>query len=210
MRAVFERVVEADAMEKGHGGQSHAVGALQTIFVDAAEHLLNTQLRTQWLEEGGSDTLDDLNDRGSAANPPSRGEQQRYLAEEFVALRYVGLIHYESAQLKNLVVLLSFGFVLALAAVGSYPFLSRRECVWSLAGVFLVFGVGIILSFAQMDRDSILSRLSGTEPGKLDRDFYFRVISYGALPLLALLASQFPSIGRFLFSWLEPGLNALH
>jgi hypothetical protein len=66
------------------------------------------------------------------------------------------------------------------------------------------------MSFAQMDRDAILSRLSGTEPGKLDRDFYYRVVSYGALPLLALLASQFPSIGRFLFSWLQPGLNALH
>jgi hypothetical protein len=36
------------------------------------------------------------------------------------------------------------------------------------------------------------------------------VASYGALPLLALLASQFPSVGRLLFSWLEPALSALH
>jgi len=210
MKAVFERVVEADATEHADNGQSYTVGALQGIFVDASEHLLNIRLRPQWEEEGGSDTLDDLNERGSAKDAPSRDEEERYLAEEFVALRYVGLIHYESAQLKNLVVLLSAGFVLALAAVGSYPFLSRRECVWTLAGVFLVFGVGIVMSFAQMDRDSILSRLSGTESGKLDRDFYLRVVSYGALPLLALLASQFPSFGRFLFSWVEPGLNALH
>jgi hypothetical protein len=85
-----------------------------------------------------------------------------------------------------------------------------RECVWTLAAVFVIFGAAIIVSFAQMDRDAIMSRLSGTDAGKLDWSFYFRVVSFGGLPLLALLASQFPSFGRSLFSWLEPALNALH
>jgi hypothetical protein len=122
----------------------------------------------------------------------------------------VGLIHYESAQLKNLVALLGIGFVLAVLAVGSYPFLAARQCVWSLAAIFVVFGTAIIISFAQMDRDAILSRLNGTVAGKLDWSFYLRVLSYGGLPLLTLLASQFPSLGRSLSAWLEPALNALH
>jgi hypothetical protein len=112
--------------------------------------------------------------------------------------------------MKNLAVLLAVGFMLALGSVGSYPFLAGRECVWTLAAVFVIFGAAIIVSFAQMDRDAIMSRLSGTDAGKLDWSFYLRVLSFGGLPLLALLASQFPSFGRSLFSWLEPALNALH
>jgi hypothetical protein len=61
-----------------------------------------------------------------------------------------------------------------------------------------------------MARDAILSRLSGTDAGKLDISFYLRVLSYGALPVLALLASQYPSVGRSLVSWLQPALNAMH
>jgi hypothetical protein len=37
-----------------------------------------------------------------------------------------------------------------------------------------------------------------------------RLVSYGALPLLTVLASQFPAIGRFLFSWVQPAIEALH
>lgn len=127
-----------------------------------------------------------------------------------MALRYVGLIHYESAQLKNIVVLLVVAFVLALASIGSYPFLGGRLLVWTMAAVFVFFGAGIINSFAQMARDAILSRLSGTDAGKLDLGFYLRVLSYGALPVLALLASQFPSLGRSRVSWVQPALNAMH
>jgi hypothetical protein len=43
--------------------------------------------------------------------------------------------------------------------------------------VFVFFGAGIIASFAQMARDAILSRLSGTDAGKLDPSFYLRVLS---------------------------------
>jgi hypothetical protein len=36
-----------------------------------------------------------------------------------------------------------------------------------------------------------------------------RVITYGALPVLTVLGTQFPSIGRFLTSWAEPALESL-
>jgi hypothetical protein len=210
MTLAFERVVESDDGEAARDEHVERVAALQSIFLRTAEDLLEHRLKDRWALEGGSDTWDTMAKESPTPNlPPTEGKCD-LLAEEFVALRYVGLIHYQSAQMKNLVLLLSVGFVLALAAVASYPFLAERECIWSLAGVFVIFGAGIILSFAQMDRDAILSRLSRTDPGKLDLSFYLRVGSYGALPLLALLASQFPSIGRFLFAWVQPTLNALH
>jgi hypothetical protein len=209
MDAAFQRVVETNADVTRRTERSGAVRALQEIFIQAAESLLKERLRDGWVRNGGSDSLAAMAEPLPAEDSPNTDLKCKLLAEEFVALRFVGLIHFESAQLKNLVVLLSAGFILALAAIGSYPFLAGRQCVWSLAGVFVVFGVGIILTFAQMDRDAMLSRLGGTDPGKLDGKFYVRVAAYGALPLLALMASQFPSIGQFLLSWLAPALSAL-
>jgi hypothetical protein len=206
MTRTFRRVIALDNDARKLQQQSYAVRILQHRFVRAADALL-TKLAPAWALEGGTDTL-------PAAEPLKPTDPAhancRSVAEEFVALRYISLINFESAQLKNLVVLLSLGFVLSLAALAAYPFLAGRAGVWALAGVFVVFGAAIVASFAQMDRDAILSKLANGSPGKLDWSFYIRVASYGALPLLALLASQFPSVGRLLFSWLEPALSALH
>jgi hypothetical protein len=206
MTRTFRRVIAFENDARKVQQQSYAVRILQRRFVRAADALL-TKLAPDWALEGGSDTLPAADPCG---RPDAADADCRSLAEEFVALRYISLINFESAQLKNLVVLLSVGFVLALGALAAYPFLAGRAGVWTLAGVFVVFGAAIVVSFAQMDRDAILSKLAKGTPGKLDWSFYIRVASYGALPLLALLASQFPSVGRSLFSWLEPALSALH
>jgi hypothetical protein len=63
--------------------------------------------------------------------------------------------------------------------------------------------------FMQMDRDPLLSRISNTAPGRLDRNFFLRLADYGALPLLALLAAQVPSVGTFVNGLVEPVLKAL-
>ena len=209
MTLAFQRVVALDTDDADENQRSAAVHELQGIFGRTTQRILDHDLRDRWLRDGGSDTLDGPDDSApkKEADP---AYQCRLLAEEFVALRFVGLIHYQSAQLKNLVALLGVGFVGAVLAVGSYPFLAARQCVWSLAAVFVVFGAAVIVSFAQMDRDAILSRLNGTVAGHLDWSFYLRALSYGGLPLLTLLASQFPSVGRSLLAWLEPALNALH
>lgn len=57
-----------------------------------------------------------------------------------------------------------------------------------------------------MERDTVLSRLRDTTPGKVDFNWSFlrRVTVYGVLPLLAVIASLFPEIGSSLFGWLEP------
>lgn len=209
MTQAFQRVVALDTDDADENQRSKAVYELQRIFGQITRRILDHDLRDRWLRDGGSDTLDKT-DNSAAKKQADPAYQCRLLAEEFVALRFVGLIHYQSAQLKNLVGLLGIGFVVAVLAVGSYPFLAARQCVWSLAAVFVVFGAAIIVSFAQMDRDAVLSRLNGTVAGHLDWSFYLRAVSYGGLPLLTLLASQFPSFGRSLLTWLEPALNALH
>jgi hypothetical protein len=61
-----------------------------------------------------------------------------------------------------------------------------------------------------MERDMILSRIAGTKIGELNKEFVFKFVAYGALPALSLLASQFPSISNFLYSWVEPAVKALN
>ena len=60
-----------------------------------------------------------------------------------------------------------------------------------------------------IERDAILSRITGTQAGQLNYDFYIKIAGYGALPVIGLLASQFPSISKFLYSWVTPALEAL-
>lgn len=210
MQHAFQQVVSLDTDRGDADQRAAAIHALQSIFHRAACGILRDDLAGQWQKSGGSDTLDKLAEEHPEKGVLTRADQRRLLAEEFVALRFVGLIHYQSSQLKNLVALLGVGFVLAVAAVGSYPFLAARLCVWSLAAAFVVFGAAVVTSFAQMDRDAILSRLNGTVAGKLDLSFYLRALSYGGLPLLTLLASEFPSLGHSLMAWVEPTLTALH
>jgi hypothetical protein len=67
-----------------------------------------------------------------------------------------------------------------------------------------------VIMFAQMDRDALLSRINNTRAGHIEPGLFLHLASYGGIPLIALVASQFPSVGRFLFSWVEPALEAIH
>ncbi len=173
-----------------------------------------------WLKTGASESLEpsDKKDSGKSdsgvrylrCDSPPPPDDSVLIAEEFVALRFVAFMRYIGVQLRNLLSFVVAGFILCVASVRSYPFLSQRAIGWALTLIFIAISVPVVIIFAQMDKDAVLSRLSDTEPGKLDRSFYVRVFSYGALPLLTVLASQFPAIGRFLFSWVQPAIEALH
>jgi hypothetical protein len=193
----------------------------QQILNGAASQISRDMLIPLWLETGSCESLDyhdskesEKPDRGlrflQHGKTPDEDDSVRVAAEEFVALRFVAYIRYVGVQLRNLLSLISIAFILCVAAVRSYPFLAHRSIGWALTLIFLILGVPVAITFAQMDKDAILSRLSDTEPGKLDRNFYVRLISYGALPLLTVLASQFPAVGHFLFSWVQPAIETLH
>ena len=74
-----------------------------------------------------------------------------------------------------------------------------------LMAVACAAGVAVWLLVA-MERDTVLSRLRHTTPGRVDFNWEFlkRVGLYGALPLVAVLGSLFPEIQEPLFGWLEP------
>jgi hypothetical protein len=135
--------------------------------------------------------------------------QSTMVAAEFIALRFVAYIRYVTLQMRNTLTFISIGFILSLLALKSYPFQPRQTIVWSLIGLFVVLSAGIIYVFAEMDKDAILSRISGTDKGKLDKEFFWRLVSFGALPLLTIIATQIPAVSDFLLSWLQPSLESL-
>lgn len=219
-----------DAEAAGAVDTSHEAHRCEIQLATTADYIIQDFLVPRWLRTGHSDSLEHHDERQAKKAdskqryhvqlarhtpdqpPPVTPDEQEPVvaAEEFVALRFVSLINYVGVQLRNLISFVSLAFILCVAALRSYPFLSHRTIGWTLTLLFLALGIPVVMVFAQMDRDAILSRLADTEPGKLDKEFYLRLVSYGALPLLTLLASQFPAIGRFLFSWVQPAVEALH
>jgi hypothetical protein len=70
--------------------------------------------------------------------------------------------------------------------------------------------VGIVYVLVQMNRDELMSRISKTTPHKFtpDADFFRGVATY-AVPLLGVLAAQFPEVWDLIRSLLDPILRAL-
>jgi hypothetical protein len=129
---------------------------------------------------------------------------------KFIALRYVGLVRYVMMHLRNLASFLTFGYVLLALSLGSYPFLAPRGIAWFLSVVLVALSVPVVIVFLQMSRDPILSRMTATAEGKHDWGFFTRTVSFAALPLLSVLASHFPVVGKYVLSWVQPALKSLH
>lgn len=140
----------------------------------------------------------------------AKGEPDAYqVAQAFVALQTSVFINYGVRQIQNLAFAICLGFGLVAIALSIYTPEAPQAVSHFLLVVFVALGYVLWTVLAQMERDPILSQLSGTAEGELNRTFYFKLIGYGAVPVLGLLSSQFPYIGSFLSSWLEPSLEAL-
>lgn len=147
------------------------------------------------------------------SKPPAQKsceEDPAELCGQLVAFRFLSFINYVLWQLDNMVGFLSFGFLLLVLALNSYDFRAHSIIDWLLMLLFVIISGGILTALAQAARDAILSQISGTKEGKLDRNFVWHAISFGALPVLVLAATHFPSVGRFFFSWVKPALEAIH
>ena len=130
-------------------------------------------------------------------------------AEEFVGLLYVYAIQHVLLDIRSHILAFTFSYFFLLMALNAYPVAPHHSIMVLLIGILLAFVIVVVTIFSQMHRDSILSRTTSTEPGKLDIGFYQKLISTLGVPLIGLLASQFPEISYFLFSWLEPSLQTL-
>jgi hypothetical protein len=133
------------------------------------------------------------------------------LGEEFIAMRVVAFIYSLFPYLRNTLLFVTSGLLVLLATLISYPFQPQRFLVLFMSALMLAGAALAVMIVVQMNRSEVLSRVAKSEPGKLtvDRHFLSRVIVYAVLPLLSILASQFPQVRGFAFSWLETILKTL-
>jgi hypothetical protein len=178
----------------------------QTVLATAND--LVHWAREDFWQHGASASLGRA-EKGNPHRPLEGAERKRVLAEEFIALRLVMYIRHVLRQMRSLLWFMVIDFILTVLTLSSYTFQSRRLIAVCCVGALIIVGAGFTVVFAQMDRDPLLSRLSASKRNKLGMPFYLRLASFGALPLLTVLATQFPSIGRLLSGWVQPALEAL-
>jgi hypothetical protein len=143
---------------------------------------------------------------GSTAIALSKDEKSwLVMAEHFLAGRVVVFLRHIFFHLGNLVYFVTVGLLLMLLAVNSYPFQPREPILWFNWAVILTSVVLTTIVFVQINRDKIVSLLTGTTPGQINwnQEFVVRVILYGLVPILALLGAQFPEGLRNIVSWLS-------
>lgn len=186
---------------------------------DAFAHILAEILRVFWHNQPMS-----RSPITSAGMAPQRSAAEIYaqalpdglsvwlrLGEEFIAMRVVAYIYRLFPYLRNTLLFLTGGLLVLLATLISYPFQPQRFLLLFMTALMLAGAALAVMIVVQMNRSEVLSRVAKSEPGKLtvDRHFLSRVIVYAVLPLLSLLASQFPQVRGFAFSWLETILKTL-
>jgi hypothetical protein len=119
---------------------------------------------------------------------------------QFLALRVTAYLRYIFAHMRNCLIGALTSWLLALVGVTAYVFEPKHFV--SLAGwLALALAVVVIVwIFLQMDRNPTLSRIGGTTPGQVtfDRVFLTKLLTYIGIPLLGLIATQFPQVGRML------------
>jgi hypothetical protein len=130
-------------------------------------------------------------------------------AEELVCLVYMAFIQNILGRMRSLVMGIICLFLSITVAVARYPFDPRPLISSMVVVLFAILALTIIAVYSQMHRDPTLSSLTGTKPGELGADFWFKLVGFGAGPVLGLLASVFPEFTDFIFSWIQPGIASI-
>jgi hypothetical protein len=130
-------------------------------------------------------------------------------AEEFVCDVYLAFIKKILNRMRMMACSIAALFLTLGAAISVYPLGSRPTIVLAyfvlLVGVF----IAVAMVYAGMERDEILSYITGGAPGELSSEFWLKILGFGAGPLVGLVAAQFPSLSQGIFSWLQPGIPGM-
>jgi hypothetical protein len=132
-------------------------------------------------------------------------KQWLQMLEDFVAMQSVPFLCQFFAPLRNLTHCVVLSLLLLLLVVTSYPFQPQRLLLTFLLTLLVVAVGQIVVIYIQMDRDEVLSRISGTTPNKVTFDAHFisSILAYLA-PVVAVVLALFGELGGLIAAWLEP------
>ena len=185
-----------------NAGNFRTLEEFQTSVAAVAGKLLTDVLVPSWRKETDSliltvgDTPED-EPRTPDKVPLAEVEEHIRNAEELVCLPYLGFVQNILGRLRTLVLGMAWLFVAVTLSVSSYPFDPRQAVSGILIVLFLVLAVVISYVYADMHRDATLSHVTNTNPGQLGTEFWFKLIGFGAGPILGLLTTVFPGRGGF-------------
>jgi hypothetical protein len=131
-------------------------------------------------------------------------------AERCACLYFLNLILIVLRRIRSLVFAISGLFVFIVLTLSSYPFEPYLQLRTGAIVLFLGALACIGYVYGQIYRNKILSRVTSTSEDQLGWDFWVRMTGFVAVPVLSLLAAQFPALNRFLFSWVQPALESFH
>ncbi len=209
-RASFQTMMDAVAA-KDAGGRVEGFRRFQWELCSCATLVIDKILSDiRRHKDGLATSLDVTADKmAEVMKSSAAADSLEANAEEFVGLVYIYAIQHVLMDIRSHILAFTFGYFFLLLAVNAYPVVPHHAIMIMLLTIFAGFVLTVFIVFSQMHRDPILSRTTSTEPGKLDIGFYQKLISVLGVPIIGLLASQFPEISSFLFSWLEPSLQTL-
>jgi hypothetical protein len=121
----------------------------------------------------------------------------------------MGFIQNVLGRMRSITIGMALLFIAIAIGVSSYPFDPRPVLSGAVIALFSILGTVVVIVYSQMHRDATLSNLTNTKPGELGGDFWIKLIGLGIGPVIGLLASVFPELTDFLFSWLQPGLASM-
>lgn len=148
-----------------------------------------------------------LNRLDAAPGPGSTDTEIRKELMDYVALRAIAYVRYVFAEIRNSLLAFTVGILFLLAGLAAFHFQPIRSVyvvLWSVIGVIAIWTIAI---FLQMDRNTVLSRISGTSPGDVNpikSGLFLRIAAFVLPPVIGLLVTQFPRMGESLSSWLNP------
>jgi hypothetical protein len=188
---------------------------VQEELASIAGLVLGTVVLPSWLTEYESLIID------RAANTNKEEEShtgpgiykdipdQVLAGEEFFVLPYLGFIQNILGRIRTIILGSLCLFVATTLAVSSYPFDPLPVLGGIFLAVFAITGTTIVVIYAGMHRDAILSYITDTSPGELGGEFWQQVFTFGIGPLIGLLTTLFPSITDFVVSWLQPSSQVI-
>jgi hypothetical protein len=130
-------------------------------------------------------------------------------AELFIAGRVVDFLRQVFPHILNLIGFGMVGLVALMLAASAYPFPARDTILW-ISWVALFAGVGVSLYvLVGINRDRIISMISGTAPGRItwDSAFVTHLVVFVLIPVLTLIGAQYPHALGSVFSWMGNALG---
>jgi hypothetical protein len=148
--------------------------------------------------------------KDEAEHPPADEDFKARACERFVCLVYVNFLLAMLTRIRTLTIAIGGMYVLLLIGAIQYPF--EPKAILQVLLVVLLVGIVAVVGtvFAEIHRDTTLSHLTDTTPGELGIDFWVRMASFVALPVVTLFASEFPSLSRVVYSWIRPAIESLN